>query len=256
MYRLSSAAGAAVFAYDVLIHLDVELQYIWVATANPRQQPNKRATMMFNLLYLVQRYIPLLGQIILPHSIMGTNSGVCTFALTLSSWCAFVGLLLSELMLSLRTWAVWGRKPLMAVIYVAVTLGCTIIAVVFIGRFIKGVDNPSDPELHAPHRSGDQNCSGYLTTNSSIYAKVWILVVIYDTDQSGGSSKLAIVVYRDGLIYYGIIFRDRSSGGTTTRAELTTVNTEISFAVHTFQSDGEPEVWRDEGALEEGRSRG
>ncbi|KAG7091655.1 hypothetical protein E1B28_010676 [Marasmius oreades] len=62
--RFAQVAAGALIAYDILINLDVELKYIWTAL-NPRKWPLKSASVVLNLIYLAQRYQPLLEQVIL-----------------------------------------------------------------------------------------------------------------------------------------------------------------------------------------------
>ena len=59
---IQPAAASTLFVYDVLLHLDVEIKYIW-AYLDPRKFPIKRAQFLFSLLYLAQRYSPMLDMI-------------------------------------------------------------------------------------------------------------------------------------------------------------------------------------------------
>ncbi|KAG7091409.1 hypothetical protein E1B28_010446 [Marasmius oreades] len=206
-------AGGVLFVYDILINLDIEIECIW-GTLDLRKR--KRGFVIFNLLYLAQRYLPLLDQVILDQYILlgATNSRKCEIGFTLSAWCSVVGVLLSELILVLRIWGVWAMKPSIAVILVALALGCSVPTVIFFERFLKGLQYP---ELDMPGLVQLRRCL-ILVRNKDVYV-CWILLMIIDgagfilmaipgvkAYRSGGNSNLIRAVYRDGVIYYALIF--------------------------------------------------
>ncbi|KAJ8074636.1 hypothetical protein PM082_022214 [Marasmius tenuissimus] len=60
----SEAAAGALWTYDVLINIDLELAHIWVSL-DSRKRPFKVTKAIFNVLYLAQRYMPLLDSVFL-----------------------------------------------------------------------------------------------------------------------------------------------------------------------------------------------
>ncbi|KAG7091384.1 hypothetical protein E1B28_010422 [Marasmius oreades] len=142
------------------------------------------------------------------------NPRECAIGYSLSGWSSVMGILLSELILGLRIWGVWGRKPSIAAILVVISLGCSIPAVIFFERFLKGIQYP---ELNIAGPDQLRRCLT-LMRNKEVYV-CWILLMIYDSTsfilmaipgfqayRTGGSSNLVKVVYRDGVIYYALIF--------------------------------------------------
>ncbi|KAL0057552.1 hypothetical protein AAF712_015806, partial [Marasmius tenuissimus] len=64
LVRYFNAAGGVLWLYDAFLNLDLELRYIW-ASMNPRKSPVRLTGAGFNLLYLVQRYLPLFDRVVL-----------------------------------------------------------------------------------------------------------------------------------------------------------------------------------------------
>ncbi|KAF9258630.1 hypothetical protein L218DRAFT_1004777 [Marasmius fiardii PR-910] len=197
------AAGGALFAYDVLINLGDELNYVWAAL-EPRRRPIKWATVLFNLIYLAQRYMPLLDRVILDQYFMlgAPNARACVITYTLSAWCSILGILLSELILALRIWAVWARKPSIGIILVVLSLGCSVPATVFFAFFpdLVHIISPFERVLHS-----------ILASHAILHIRK---VAARQYIQTGG---------------------DTTSGMMTT-GEFSTEYTEMSFALNDFQS--------------------
>ncbi|KAG7091666.1 hypothetical protein E1B28_010686 [Marasmius oreades] len=210
------AAGGALFIYDVFINLDVELMYIWPAV-NLRKRPINKVSVAFNFMYLAQRYLPLVDQVILDQYILfgAPSTTACMIGFTMSAWCSILGILLSELMLALRIWAVWERSAFIGVILIALSLGCSAPAMFFFARFMQGIQYF---EFHLSRPSQDIGRCLNLMTNRDVYI-CWILLMVYDSAsfilmaipgfrayREGGSSDLVKLVYRDGVIYYALLF--------------------------------------------------
>ncbi|KAF9256797.1 hypothetical protein L218DRAFT_949698 [Marasmius fiardii PR-910] len=274
LIRYFTVAAAALVSYDVLINLDVEVKYIW-ATFHPRNRPVKLGSMIFNSMYLVQRYLPLFDRVLLDQY-----------------WTAVVGILLSELILALRIWAVWGRRTSIGVILLIMLIGGSIVAMVFIERFVRGIDCfMKNRDIYVCwmmlmiYDSGTKGClrRDYKETDI-IEASFLVLMgipgfwacksldVFIASVRKGGSSQLMKVIYRDAvtLINIFIIFilpsdliiviaahailhirevgsRDHIRGIDTltvimTTRDFPTENVEcVVFASNAFRTIGEPE---------------
>ncbi|KAG7091687.1 hypothetical protein E1B28_010706 [Marasmius oreades] len=216
LVRYFFAAGEALFIYDVLLNFDVELEYIW-AVLSPRKRPVKVKTVLFSLMYLVQRYLPLLDQIILnQYFISGASTKrACTITYATSAWGSIAGISISEVILVLRIWAVWAWKPLIGVMIVVSSVAGGIPALFFLSKFVRGVQYPV---IDIPGVSEQLQRCFYMATNKEIVVP-WILLMLADMAgfilmaipgisayRSGGSSSFVKVVYRDGVIYYALTF--------------------------------------------------
>ncbi|KAF9258623.1 hypothetical protein L218DRAFT_1004765 [Marasmius fiardii PR-910] len=239
--RLLTVGFGALFAYDVLINLDVEIEFIWGSiwtVLNPRKRggPTLRVgPLMFNLMYLAQRYMPFIDCVLLdsyfilgapdPTSCLITyNVSACTglfirVCSTVSDanhgmdvGSSILGIYFSELTLVLRIWAVWETKSNIGILLVVFLLACSVSAAVFLARFLRGVEC-YELQIAAPaEEMGRCFC---VMGNKDIYVS-WILLMVIDTVaipafrayREGGSSHLMRVVYRDGILYYSLILSE------------------------------------------------
>ncbi|KAF5327053.1 hypothetical protein D9619_005000 [Psilocybe cf. subviscida] len=203
--RLSNcgkAGSIAILVYDTLITLDQEIRAVWQSKWNyPR------------LLYVLTRYSCLLeaGVIIALLTVPGDNYTLCSAIFQSNAWLFVFGLATGELIMTIRTWAVWEKKQ--AIKYILI--GCYVLLVgnglVVTGMFVRTLEfapNPRTPYI---------GC--YATRTDPIIFVSWIMLLVYDTlmfilmaisafraFRQGGSSRLVTVVYQDGLSYYLYLF--------------------------------------------------
>ncbi|KAJ8091945.1 hypothetical protein PM082_024180 [Marasmius tenuissimus] len=214
-------SAAVVAVYDTLLNLDSESRFIWFAPWTS-----------VKALYLFQRYLPFVDSVALWIYFQSMQDpGPCTSITQVILWMGVVGLLVSEILMSLRVWAVWGRR-----IYIAAALGALYIAFFTLGcfyfeQFVDGIVYEKPP-VAIPNRQG---C--YLTGGNNILYKAWIMVVVYDTGgygslsvsptiqnnfvavtfvlmmipvakayRRGGRAGVIKVIYRDGIKFFAVMF--------------------------------------------------
>ncbi|KAG7091639.1 hypothetical protein E1B28_010660 [Marasmius oreades] len=203
--RFVQVAAGALFAHDVLLSLDVEFKYIWAAL-NPRKRPIKIAAVAFNLMYLVQRYLPLWDRIILDtYYILGpSDTKTCEITYKMSAWSTIMGILLSEFILVMRIWAVWLNKPSVRAMLVALKLACLIPALLFFLKFVGGIQCPQLPISGMVNLPGcfcsAKNKDLYGMRRLKFFEACFVLMAIpgFKAYQRGGRSNLMKVVYQDG----------------------------------------------------------
>ncbi|KAF9260102.1 hypothetical protein L218DRAFT_620160 [Marasmius fiardii PR-910] len=182
--------SSTLLVYDVLLNLDLEIQHIWTRTWS-----------LLTVLYTIQRYLPLFDTagLVLHHQ-FGANLTIraCLLSYNIDGWCFVVGIVISEMVLTLRLWAVWNKCVPVTIGLVLFFLGCWVPCFVLFSRFLSAMQF-SVPAL--PHFRG---C--FIAGGSPILYMCWVLMMIYDSDRMGGSSGLVNAVYRDGAIYYAFIF--------------------------------------------------
>ncbi|KAJ8085930.1 hypothetical protein PM082_004749 [Marasmius tenuissimus] len=195
--------SSTVLAYDVLLNLDVEIQYVWT-----------KKWSMITVIYLIQRYLPFFDTtgLVLHHQLgEGLSTKYCELNYHISGWCFVVGIVLSEILLTLRLWAVWKRSVPVAIGLVVFFLGCWVPCYILFNTFLNATEFANPP---LPHFRG---C--FISGGSHILYLCWVLMMIYDSGtlimilipgiaafRMGGSSELVKAVYRDGVIYYGYLF--------------------------------------------------
>ncbi|KAG7091648.1 hypothetical protein E1B28_010669 [Marasmius oreades] len=213
--RFAQVAAGTLFAYDVLLNLNVEFKYVWAAL-NPRNRPVKISSVVFNLMYLVQRYLPLWDRIIMDtYYILGpSDTKSCEITYEMSAWSTIIGIHLSEFILAMRIWAVWVNKPSVMVMLVTLAASVSIPALLFFVRFVRGIQCR---ELHMLSMLKPQGCF-CSSKNKDLYVS-WSMLMVINTVgfilmaipglkayRRGGRSNLMKVVYQDGVIYYASIF--------------------------------------------------
>uniref|UniRef100_A0A8H7XX45 DUF6533 domain-containing protein n=1 Tax=Psilocybe cubensis TaxID=181762 RepID=A0A8H7XX45_PSICU len=184
--RYAQIAGGAFFLYDWLITMGMEVELVWQSNWN-----------IIKAVYLFQRYLPFYDIFYPSYSLS-----------------YMVGIIASETLCSLRIWAVWKKDPRFYVVYPMIVVFIWVPSTV---AMIYAIQNAkySDPPF-----PGFKGC---LTINADkIHLEyVWAGLLAYDTVslifvlipgiqlyRNGlmGHSRLANVVFRDGVIYYITLF--------------------------------------------------
>ncbi|KAF9441183.1 hypothetical protein P691DRAFT_715303 [Macrolepiota fuliginosa MF-IS2] len=190
-------ASLTVLSYDWILDFSSEVILVW-----------KPKWSLITVLYMITRYMAFVDVTVLVYQQLALNLTVkqCIIADATFGWMFTAGLSIAELLLSLRTWAVWGQDFKVGVGLLIFYAGVMVPNFVNMAFFLKSVTFiPSIPEI-----------PGCIVTGSSnrLYIN-WILLMVFDIGVcmlmiiqgyrsyiSGGNSQLAKVVYRDGVLYY------------------------------------------------------
>ncbi|EAU85186.2 hypothetical protein CC1G_06202 [Coprinopsis cinerea okayama7 len=197
-----NVASAVILFYEHLITFDEELRSIWT----------QRWTLS-KLLYVFMKYSAFLqvGIIMWQQDVVNTDGEACLVSFHVTAWLFVIGLGIGEMLLSIRTWAVWKKPRLMGIllgIFWVVVWGAIfgILAV-----FLKTVRFDPDPNSPFP------GC--FISNGDPIFFLDYLLLLVYDTVmlililipayksyRMGGSSEFVRNVYRDGILYYLYLF--------------------------------------------------
>ncbi|KAJ8090216.1 hypothetical protein PM082_018811 [Marasmius tenuissimus] len=141
------------------------------------------------------------------------DPGSCLVVTRIIGWSAFVGLLLSEGLMTLRVWAVWGRNIYITVVLGVVYTGCFATIVFSNWKFIGGIQFDEIP-FPIPNWEG---C--FLTGSNNFQYLTWTMVMVYDTVtfilmmipavkayRGGGRPGVVRVIYQDGIKFFAILF--------------------------------------------------
>ncbi|KDR82178.1 hypothetical protein GALMADRAFT_264430 [Galerina marginata CBS 339.88] len=201
--RSFSVAASTLLVWDILLTLDKEVDMVWKADWN-----------LMKVLYLFQRYLPIVDTIFLNlQSQLGENLGAaeCLRLYSASGWLMFFGFALSEVILTLRAWAVWNRERRLTIILVVLWVMVWGPIAAFIAHFIRSII------IGPPPYAGYRGCFVY-DANTSLFLcflllTVWNIVVFGLMAVVGirirawsSKSKLFQLIYRDGAIYYLYVF--------------------------------------------------
>ncbi|KAJ8085590.1 hypothetical protein PM082_004408 [Marasmius tenuissimus] len=195
--------SSTILVYDVLLNLDLEINLIW-----------RRKWSLVEVVYLLQRYFPffdITGVILYRNFQEGMSLQDCVSSFRIVGWSLTIGIVLSEVLLAIRLWAVWERKISVAIGIFVFFLGCWIPCFILFNTFANATKFASSP---VPQSRG---C--FISGGSHILYLCWILVMVYDTGnvimiaipgisafRMGGKSELVNAVYRDGIVYYILTF--------------------------------------------------
>jgi len=197
-----NVASAALLVFDYLLTFPREVSLIWPA----------RWTLI-KVLFLLTRYLPFIdaGILVYGHFQQRPTAEVCYQIFKAASWLFYVGTALPEIILSLRTWAVWNRDW-------RLSIGLPVLFVLCWGPII-GVIVVFVKSLAFMPLTSPAHMACLVVKGSHIVSICWTLLLVYEAAifflmlikgircyRSGGSSELFRVVYRDGLIYYLYLF--------------------------------------------------
>ncbi|KAF9445297.1 hypothetical protein P691DRAFT_710554 [Macrolepiota fuliginosa MF-IS2] len=190
-------ACTTLLVYDHLCTLDQEVAYVW---SNPLGGGS--------ILFVLNRYLPYVDTLMsLNMNILSVhNPESCLKQNTILTWFIVSGIIISEIILVLRTYALWGRRRLITVILCCSSTVTFIPAIVIAHYEIKSLKYIPTPY---PDRPG---CKlGYA---SPIILIAYILLVVSETTVAvltgiqgyrslrHSSSPWVKQMYKDGLLFY------------------------------------------------------
>ncbi|EDQ98732.1 uncharacterized protein LACBIDRAFT_296795 [Laccaria bicolor S238N-H82] len=189
--------------YDCSLTLGMEIEFVWSSPWG-----------FVNMLYIVQRYLPFCDAIFLclTHQLaVNIDPDSCRIVEMIRGWLMIFGFILSEVILTLRVWAVWKRDRHMGVFLISLITLTTVAEIYVMRIFLRDLQFSTKPY---PKFVG---C--FLTSANHILYLDWVVFMIYDaiilvlmiipgmaSYRRGGSVDLHHVIYRDGIIMYIYLF--------------------------------------------------
>jgi len=196
------ASIVTILLYDWMLTLPQEIKFMWRASWN-----------WTKVLYLLTRYIPFASMAFMARNqfAYAATPDSCKRALQAACWLSVVGMDLAEIVLAVRTYAVWNKDKRVG-ISLALLLGlCQIPNGIFIQKFMQEIDliqNPY-PEIY-------RGCVAIRATKiiyvnwvlfSIVDGVVLVLMVISATKSYHRHvSDLLNVIYMDGIRFYLYLF--------------------------------------------------
>ncbi|KAI0783204.1 hypothetical protein C8Q75DRAFT_811023 [Abortiporus biennis] len=190
-----NVAATALLAFDYLITLHSETQLIWPSTFNAMK-----------FLFLLNRYLPWADVILsLYHQ---TNRHIslsaCQTTYVAAGWLVVFGIIIAEVILIIRTLAVWGNNRRIFIILVLVSFAAAL-GVLGIERvYNQSITFAIKPEL---------GC--VLTSGKPLIAFSFVIVIIFETFllaltlvkgiqhyRFSDNPSIIAVLYRDGILFY------------------------------------------------------
>jgi len=198
-----NVASSAVFIWDYILTFRMEVDLVWRSKWN-----------LMKGLYLLQRYLPFIDTIWLvlyrqmDKSLTKTGCRNVTLA---SAVIMLIGLSVSEMILTLRTWAVWNRDRRLTIILPILYFLCWgssfIVRTIYLTH-IK-FNDPVYPEIKGCFQKVVTRGMAFLWMQLIAWNALLLVLMVIPAVRAyrcGGSTALTRGVYRDGVIYYLYLF--------------------------------------------------
>ncbi|KDR66170.1 hypothetical protein GALMADRAFT_259632 [Galerina marginata CBS 339.88] len=186
-------ACGTLLVYDFLCMLDQEVAYVWTA-------PWTFGTALFFL----NRYLPFIDTFLSLKLKLSMNTPErCQQEFTVVTWLIVAGIIISEVVLALRTYAIWQGRRLILIIL------CVSSAVTFIPAIVV-----THIELKSLKYVPSELAGCRLSTASSIIIVAYISLALFETIMAvltgieayrhlrHSQSRWVVQLYREGLIFY------------------------------------------------------
>ncbi|CAA7268577.1 unnamed protein product [Cyclocybe aegerita] len=200
--KMVDVAACTVFIWDYLLTLGMEVEYVW---------PGRWT--IIKAVYLLQRYLPFIDTLwIALHVLFGTNLSptMCSRLNAAGRSLMCLGLASSELILTLRAWAVWDRNRDLGIILQILFAACFLPTAPILYVFLKSVEYIDLP----PPTEGCIPVAG-----KQIIIVNWALLLVWDalililmaipafhSFRFKNNSSLYRAVYTEGISYYLYLF--------------------------------------------------
>lgn len=199
----SDVAGATMFVYDYFLTLGMEVDLVWSSNWS-----------LMNVLFIAQRYLPFLDAAVLcflPQFSTTIAPSHCRILGIIRGLLMVTGIGLSELILTLRAWAVWDRNGRLGAalsVFFCATVAASFVVMTI---FLLGLEFSNKPY------PSFQGC--FITSSNQLVYINWVILMIYEAVllmlmlirgiaayRWGGRSALHRVVYGEGIAFYICIF--------------------------------------------------
>lgn len=190
--------------YDILITIDREVDFVW-----------KMHLTFGKILYFLVRYpVAIEGIMWFIYSVkLDSVIGFCKLETILGIWGSLIFLIPLQMLIALRTIALWSRNPVVIAILVTVAVAADTIVLVILSRITRGFSFTIDPTIRQLF-----GCSGaalHVEPSDSIPA--WGAVIAFDTtifiltltkslsSYKASQGRLLTILIRDGFMYYAVM---------------------------------------------------
>ncbi|RDB24276.1 hypothetical protein Hypma_008553 [Hypsizygus marmoreus] len=198
LVRGTLIASGTVLVYDLLCTVDQEITYVW---SNVLSIPS--------LLFLLNRYLPFVDTFLSLYLKFSRNTPEeCLARYTVVTWLIVIGTFLSEIILMLRTYAIWECRRPVLVILCALALIVSISVIVITSLEVKSLKYIPTPPETLGCRIGHA---------SSIIIVAYVTLVVSETTLAVltgiqayrhlrfSQSRWVTRLYKNGVVFYGYL---------------------------------------------------
>lgn len=193
------SCAVALIAYDYVLTFEREVTLVWGAKWN-----------LIKVLFFATRY-PVFADLsmVLYHNVSRRISAeMCKTLWDIAGWMFLWGIGVAELILIVRTWAIWDRDKRIGLGLLASFCGLWVASSYFLNEFLRS-------QKFTTERSIDPSLTGCLPLESgSVLYVVYVLFMVFETVIFGltiskmthtarrTTSPLVWSLYRDGILFY------------------------------------------------------
>ncbi|KAF9067007.1 hypothetical protein BDP27DRAFT_1365231 [Rhodocollybia butyracea] len=179
-------SSAILFLYDWILMFPVELEVVWSGKLQP-----------LTVLYIVQRYMPFVDTIGILFAVSFANPiepNTCRALYTTSGWMYITGIALTEVVLTMRTWALWGKDIRSTVGLTIFFLCCWVPNFYIFHLFL-------DSQTYSPSPLPQIGC--VILGGESILFLCWVILMVYE---AGILTLMLIPGFAFCITYYVFLF--------------------------------------------------
>ncbi|EGN93844.1 hypothetical protein SERLA73DRAFT_188957, partial [Serpula lacrymans var. lacrymans S7.3] len=161
----TTVAFITILLYDHALTLADEIEFIW-----------KQSMSTGKILFLLNRYIPEIDLFILMNSYTNEaihSEKVCLLWFQIDSWLGIFNVVVIDLIMLLRTWALWRRSRIVLVILSTLLVLCICAAA---GATLYA----SIAVVHEPSPGNLRPCETGFPRTEILYG-LWVAIIVYDT---------------------------------------------------------------------------
>jgi len=199
----ATVAFVMTLLYDYALTFAEEVEFVW------RQKMG-----LAKMLFLLNRYIPLVDLVILMNSYVNQdihNEKFCSPWFQIDSWLAVFSAIVIDIMMLLRTWAIWRRSRNILIYLGVILMLCTIVAFgCTLYEMLTVIKIPSPDRLRPCETT---------YPNPNVFYGVWVSVIVFDSTivtltllkvlpapQHDQSAPYTSQILGDGVLYFVMIF--------------------------------------------------
>ncbi|TFK35022.1 hypothetical protein BDQ12DRAFT_326505 [Crucibulum laeve] len=195
-------AGTALLVIDWFLTIGDEITYAWTAPWN-----------LGKVLFFLTRYPAFVDSALTLYHQVGYHLSTdrCVILFRVTGWMIIIGIVIAEIILVLRVWAVYERSRKIGIFLILFSIACVIVAAVGFVKF-HGSQTFTAMDSFAPNVPG---C--YPDGGTNIVYVDFIVLLVFETVTLGmtvikavqhfrqGTSSFVYTFFQDGIMYYAVL---------------------------------------------------
>jgi len=196
--------AVTLLVYDTLINVEDEVKYIWCQKWSPVKS-----------IYIASKYLAFVDGALVINILLrpGQSPDECMHYYTVMTYVLIAGMALSEVILLLRTWAIWALSRYVLVYLIVIDLAFTIVGFSRLHHSLGGFEFASSSPLPTIRPCFPE----FLLSSNGIYID-YVCIMVAECNVlaltlwrgymqwRGSDNTLINILYRDGIMYFACLF--------------------------------------------------